>query len=479
MGRDCGRDVEGQGRERSSGGTLVAMDENGDRAKLRPGAETGTGAEEGPGAETGSGAGAGPVAGAAAGLGAAVGLGAAAGLGANPAGSAEAGRSAEARPGAGAGVSPARIRRKRRDRKRRPPAGSSPGTIVAPAGSPRPVIDMLGYDSERLVERPGVEVGEVKALSTGLRVTWINVTGFGDASVVETLARDFGLHRLAVEDVMNTNQRPKVEEYGGQVFIVFRAPEPTADAGTSHPVVMTEQISLFLLPGVVITFQEGRADCFEPVRDRVRRSVGRIRGVAADYLAYALLDAAIDAYFPIAEDFGDRAEELESASSTGFSAATASGIHRLRRDLSDIRRSVWPLRDLTNTLVRDVCPLITDETRLHFRDCYDHTVQLIDILENARETASSLLELSLSMASYRMNEVMKVLTIFSTVFMPLTFVVGVYGMNFRETSRWNMPELNWPFGYVMVMGLCAAIAAGMLLYFRRKGWLGGASGGAK
>jgi len=344
--------------------------------------------------------------------------------------------------------------------------------IVAPVGSPMPVIDVIAYTVDSFLEQPGASTKELKAIASRFAVTWINVTGLGDAAVIEELAKEFGLPRLAMEDVMSNHQRPKVEEYLGQMFMVFRAPEPTGDATVAHPVVATEQISLFLLPGIVLTFQEGRADCFEPVRHRLRRSVGRMRTLGADYLSYALLDAAIDGFFPIAEDFGDRAEELESGSMGGFNAARATGIHRLRRDLAEIRRSVWPLRDLTNTLLRDACPLITDDTRMHIRDCYDHTVQLIDILENTRETASSLLELSLSMASYRMNEVMKVLTVFSTIFMPLTFIVGVYGMNFHSTSRWNMPELDWPFGYVMVMGLCAAICIGMLIYFRRKGWIG-------
>jgi magnesium transporter len=299
-------------------------------------------------------------------------------------------------------------------------------------------------------------------------VVWINITGLGDATLISHIGEKFQLHRLALEDVVHPQQRPKVEPYGDHLFIVFRAPECLPPGSP----ISTEQISLFLLKNVVITFQEGREDCFNGVRERVRRSLGRIRRVGADYLMYSLLDAAIDGFFPLAEEIGEEIEALEESTSRRISMLTSRRIYRVKRELMSIRRAIWPLRELTNSLVRDEHPLIEQETRVHLRDCYDHCVRLMDIVENDRELATGLMEMHLAFASFRMNEVMKVLTLIATIFMPLTFIVGIYGMNFHpEQSPYNMPELNWKYGYFFALGLCVISAGGMLIYFRRRQWI--------
>jgi magnesium transporter len=231
-------------------------------------------------------------------------------------------------------------------------------------------------------------------------------------------------------------------------------------------------VSLFFGERYVVTFQEREGDCFEPVRNRIRRARGRLRENRPDYLAYALLDAVIDAYFPIVEAYGDRLEALEDRVLEEPTSDVVSEIHAVKRELSNIRRAVWPLRDVVNLLLREQHPLLREDTRLYLRDAYDHTIQLVELVESHREIASGLLDVYLSSVSNRMNEVMKVLTIIATIFIPLSFVAGLYGMNFdRQASAWNMPELSWDYGYPAALGVMLAIALGMLWFFRRKRWL--------
>ena len=292
-------------------------------------------------------------------------------------------------------------------------------------------------------------------------VVWVNVDGLGDAEAVRKIGELFGLHPLALEDVINVHQRPKVEPYEKYLFVVMQM----LLAGER---LETEQLSLFLGSNFVLTFQEQPGgDCFALIRDRIRKNHARIRGAGPDHLAYALLDAIVDSYFPVLERYGERLETVEQEVVIQPGRETVPRIHHIKRDLLLLRRAVWPMREAINSLLREDTPFIARETRTYLRDCYDHSVQIIDMLETDRETAFGLLETYLSSVSNRMNEIMKVLTIIATVFMPLTFIVGIYGMNFN-----HMPELNWPWGYPLVMGLMAVIAAGMLLYFRRKGWLG-------
>ncbi len=321
-------------------------------------------------------------------------------------------------------------------------------------------MHVMAYSPAEFVEQ---EIQSADAIAPFLGkwpVVWLNVDGLGDAEAIRKFGEIFGIHPLALEDVINVQQRPKVEPYEKYLFIVMQM----LLAGEK---LDTEQLSLFLGGDFVLTFQEQPGgDCFAPIRDRIRKNHGRIRATGPDYLAYSLLDAVVDYYFPVLERYGERLEDIEQEVVTQPARETLARIHNIKRDLLTLRRAVWPMREALNSLLRDDNPFIARETRTYLRDCYDHSVRIIDILETSRETAFGLLETYLSSVSNRMNEVIKVLTIITTIFMPLTFIAGVYGMNFA-----HMPEINWPWAYPAVLALMAAVAAAMLVYFRRKRWL--------
>jgi len=363
--------------------------------------------------------------------------------------------------------SPAPEKRRTVQRKRRTPPGASPGTLIADPAAVQPVVRLIGYGPDDLEER-GVAVGEdLRALTGRWPVTWINVDGLADLELIQSLGEMFGLHRLALEDVVNVHQRPKVEDYEDHAFIVTRMIH-----GELPPA--TEQVSLFLGGNFLLTFQERPGDCFDLVRDRIRRRRGHIRERGVDYLAYALLDAVIDGYFPVLEACGERLESLEDTVLDQPSAEHSVQIHDMKRDLLTLRRAIWPQREMINALARDTLAQVSDQTRVYLRDCYDHTVQLMDIVETYREIASGLVDVYLSSVSARMNEIMKLLTIIATIFIPLGFIAGLYGMNFdTRISPWNMPELSWRWGYPFALGLMAAVAIGLLLFFRKRGWIGG------
>jgi magnesium transporter len=270
-----------------------------------------------------------------------------------------------------------------------------------------------------------------------------------------------------MEDVLNLHQRPKAEEYKDHVFIVTQMYRTYADLGT-------EQVSIFLGEDFVLSFQEQAGDCLDPLRNRIRAGKGRIRGAGADYLCYAILDAVVDGYFPVLERYGETLEELEEQVITQARGDHISRLHEMKRDLLNTRRAIWPHREMINALIRDENPLFSDSTRMYLRDVYDHTIQLMDIVETYREIASGLVDVYISSVSAKLNEIMKVLTIIATIFIPLSFVASLYGMNFdRSASPWNMPELGWRFGYPLSLLLMGGIAVGLLFYFRRRGWLGG------
>lgn len=361
-----------------------------------------------------------------------------------------------------------RSRRKLPTSARAAPPGSAPGTLIAHPSATQPVIDVIGYGDESIEEREITDVHELKSLVGKAPVTWVNVNGLGNVDVIRKLGEIFGLHRLTLEDVINVHQRPKVEVFSDHTFIVTRM----IDRDRSPE---TEQVSMILGDGFLLTFQERRGDCFDLVRERIRRHRGIIRESKADYLAYALLDAVIDGYFPVLESFGERVEELENAVTADPRSVQAGDIHNLKRDLLLLRRAIWPQREMINGLTRSTSPFVSDQTEVYLRDCYDHAIQLMDILEIYREVASGLVDVYLSSLSARMNEVMKVLTIIATIFIPLSFIASVYGMNFdRSVSPWNMPELSWYLGYPFALGLMAVLAGGLLYHFRRKGWIGAA-----
>jgi magnesium transporter len=353
----------------------------------------------------------------------------------------------------------------RKRRKRWHPPGTPPGTLAAHAEADRePVrITLFLYDAARLEERT-LRPEEIASLSVPEGgVLWLNICGLSDPGVVRAVGERFGYHPLALEDVLNVPQRPKVERYEGNLLIILREvrhPEPP------------EQVSLFLGDRVVVSFQEHPGDAFDPIRERLRQAKGQIRALGADFLAYALCDAVIDAFFPTLEKLGDEVEELEERVIASPSPEKFHEIRRAKQRLLEVRRAVWPARDAMNELLREESLLIRPGTRPYLRDCYDHTVQLMDMVETFREMAAGLVEEYMSSMSNRMNEIMKVLTVIATIFIPMTFLVGVYGMNFNpQISPYNMPELGWRYGYPAVLLVMAVMAGGMLYYFRRKKWL--------
>ncbi len=356
----------------------------------------------------------------------------------------------------------------RRERKRRRVTiGASPGLVVADPNAPKPVIHVIAYGPDTVHEQAVTRPEELRALRGKWPVLWVDVNGLGDAAVLEALGTLFGLHKLALEDVINVHQRPKLERYADHAFLVARMPDLRDGA------FCTEQLSVFFGPDFVLSFQEREGDCFDPIRRRLHEGKGRIRGAGPDYLVYTLLDALVDAFYPVAESCSDRLDALEDEILQHSRPDTVTAIHTIRRDLLTVRRSLWPLREVVAALGRDTDTFVTAETRIYLRDCYDHVVELIDLVENYRDIGAGLMEVYLSVVSNRMNEIMKVLTIIATIFIPLTFISSIYGMNFdTHVSRWNMPELGWEYGYPAVMLVMLATAVALLLYFRRRGWLG-------
>lgn len=331
-------------------------------------------------------------------------------------------------------------------------------------GAPRPVITAFCYGPSGCVERRLDSSVEIPPLLTQNTIVWINVDGLGDTAVIRAIGDIFKVHPLALEDVVNTHQRPKVEPYTEHLFIVARE-------FILAERIETDQISMFVGKDYVVSFQERTGDCFNPVRERLRDEKSRIRSLGADYLAYALLDAAVDSYFPIVEQLGERLEELEPTILACPRELDVAKLHEIKRDLFTIRRAAWPLREAINSLIRDESGHFSGETRTFLRDCADHAIQIIDLVETDRELCSDLMDVYLWSVSHRLNEVMKVLTIISTIFIPLTFLAGVYGMNFHTDKPLNMPELSWGYGYIAFWIVSGLIAAGLLVMFWVLGWL--------
>ncbi|MBM4060305.1 MAG: magnesium/cobalt transporter CorA [Planctomycetes bacterium] len=350
---------------------------------------------------------------------------------------------------------------RRRERRRvLTPIGASPGTLQAPPASAPGALTAICYGPSHFEPARRVSVAELAELRHRAPVVWIDVTGFGDVATLRAVGDGFGLHRLSLEDVLNLQQRAKVEDFGDHLFLVLRMVDPT-DADE------TEQLGLFVGPGFVLTFQERPGDCFGLVRQRLQDPGGRLRRHGSDYLAYALLDAVVDAYFPVVEDLDERLERVEQGVLGGqLGAAAVPELHALRRRLLVLRRAIWPLREATSSLARGEAKHFSAQVHPYLRDVHDHVVQLLDLLESCRELASSLMDLHLSTLNHRLNEVMKLLTIISTIFIPLTFLVGIYGMNFD-----SMPELRQWWGYPACLLLIVVVAAGMLRWSRRRHWL--------
>lgn len=355
-------------------------------------------------------------------------------------------------------------------KKRSKKAGLPPGTLVYVGEKQVEAVKIsyLDYNEENFQEKQVSNIEECFPFKTTPTVTWINIDGLRDVEIIEKLGKQFELHPLILEDVLHTEQRPKYEDFDKYIFVVLRM----LRYNEQIQAVESEQVSLILGTNFVISFQERVGDVFEPIRQRLRNAKGRIRKMGSDYLAYALLDAIVDSYFAILEKFGERIESMEEKLVADPTEKTLQLIHNMKREMISMRKSIWPLREVISGVQRIESSLIKESTEIYLRDVYDHTIQIIDTIESFRDMVSGMLDIYLSSISNKMNEVMKVLTIIATIFIPLTFIAGIYGMNFNsEKSPWNMPELNWYWGYPAVWLVMAVVAVIMLIYFRRKKWL--------
>jgi len=354
---------------------------------------------------------------------------------------------------------------KRRSQK----SGLAPGTLVhiGEQKTEKMLIALIEYDEAAYEMRELDALRECLPYKDKPSVTWLNIEGLHEVQAIEDVSSCFGLHPLTMEDILNTEQRPKVELFDKYIFFVIKM----ISYDSHKRKLIMEQVSLILSGNTVITFQERGGDVFDPVRNRIRNNKGLIRKAGADFLAYALLDAIVDEYFGILEKIGDDIEQAEELLLVKPATETLQQIHTLKREIISLRKSVWPLREIINRLEHDSTEMISQNTRIYLRDLYDHTIQVIDGVETYRDMISGMLDIYLSSVSNRMNEVMKVLAIFASLFIPLTFIAGLYGMNFNTgASPFNMPELNWYLGYPFALGLMAATALAMLIYFKRKNW---------
>ncbi len=341
--------------------------------------------------------------------------------------------------------------------------GLPPGTLRYTGGRSGPVtVTVIDYDEEHFDEQQVDDVEACFPYAETDSVTWINVDGVHQVDTVEKIGQQFGLHPLVMEDILNVGQRPKLEDYEDYLYIVLKmlSYDPVEQE------VRAEQVSLILGPSFVISFQEKKGDIFDPVRERIRNAKGRIRKMDADYLVYALMDTVVDRYFLILEQIGSDIEGIEEELLEEPTPETLQATQALKRDVIFLRKTVWPLREVVGGIERRGSSLIHEQTSIYFRDVYDHTIQVIDAIETYRDMISGMLDVYLSSVSNRMNEVMKVLTVIATIFIPLTFIAGIYGMNFA-----HMPELGWRWSYPLVWLVMAGVAVAMLLYFRRKEWL--------
>ncbi len=349
-----------------------------------------------------------------------------------------------------------------------PEPGSPPGTLIIDEDASIPNIFLIDYNAE---EALGIQLGTPEDCIPYLdsqSVSWVDVQGLGSEDVLKRLGNVFSLHELVLEDIVNIPQRPKVESFEDQELIILHM-VTSRDDGIGF---YDEQVSLILGKNYILTVQEEpETDVFEPVRQRIHRNRGVIRSQKSDYLAYALIDAIVDGFFPVLEDYGERLEDLQDEVVENPTRQTLDKIHKIKRELLLLRRAIWPQRDAISSLIREESPLINKEVRVFLRDCYDHTVQVMDMVETYRELAANLMDIYLSSLSNSTNEIMRFLTVISTVFIPLTFVSGVYGMNFDTDIPGNMPELKMPLGYPLFWVLITSISGGLLFFFWKKGWL--------
>lgn len=343
-------------------------------------------------------------------------------------------------------------------------AGLGPGTFmhIGAEKTDQTAIDIISYNTAVSNAHTSGNADEILGMTDRSSINWINVSGLAHTGTISTICAHFGLHPLTTEDILNTGQRPKIEDHGDYIFATLKMLYPDE----SDSMILYEQVSLVLGENYVITFQEGGRDVFDPIRERIRTSRGRIRSLGSDYLAYSLLDAIVDQYYVVLEKMGEHLEETEEQLVSDPTSDTLRSINSLKTEMLFLRRSVWPLRDVIAFLERGDSRFLNEATSLYFKDVYDHTIQVIDTVELYRDIISGMIDIYLSSLSNRMNEVMKVLTTFATIFIPLTFIVGIYGMNFEY-----MPELKWMWGYPVLWVFMVSVVASMVFYFRKRRWL--------
>ena len=349
--------------------------------------------------------------------------------------------------------------------KRYHPPGTAPGTLIPSTVGKGFKISLIDYSENNFQEVSLATTDLCKEYLSRPSITWIHIQGHVAPEALRNLGNVFGLHPLALEDVLNIGQRPKAETYDDQLFVIMSL--PTIHDGN----ISVEQVSFFHGDNFVISIHQGESDPFEEVRKRLRIAGSNIRKRAADFLLYSLLDIVIDTGFPVLENFGELIEDMEEELLEIPTTATLRHLHLYKRELLLLRRMLWPQREALNTIMRSENNLITDDTRLYLRDCYDHTIHIMDLLESFRDMTTGMLDVYLSSTSNRMNETMRILTVIATIFIPLTFIAGIYGMNFKnDQSPWSMPELGWYYGYPIVWVVMIIVAGGLLYYFKRKGW---------
>ncbi|PIR20926.1 MAG: magnesium and cobalt transport protein CorA [Deltaproteobacteria bacterium CG11_big_fil_rev_8_21_14_0_20_47_16] len=345
-------------------------------------------------------------------------------------------------------------------KKHRPPAGAIPGTLAISEIAQPTRIHIMQFNDASLIEQE-VTVSDVPKFLSDKTITWIDVHGLKDESVLRQLADQFSIHPLALEDVVHTPQRPKTETYDNHLFVITRM-----IFMNGAPTASTEQLSVFIGQNYVLSFQGHSTGTLNPVRDRIQTGKGSIRKAGADYVGYAILDTVIDKYYPVLEQYGEQLESTERQTIENPTNKTLQQIYRIKRELLDVRRSVWPQRDVMSSLIREETPFISRSVKVYLRDCYDHIIQLMDVVDTYREMSSNLMDIYLTTLSNKTNEVMKVLTIMASIFIPLTFIVGIYGMNFEY-----MPELTWKWGYPAVWAVMLTVAGLLLHNFKHRGWL--------
>ncbi len=350
--------------------------------------------------------------------------------------------------------------------------GKPPGTLIFLGDKKieRQEINLIEYNETVLNEAQDTQFDNLKnkiVLETDNLTNWINIIGLHGIENVEKVGALFDLHPLTLEDILNTDQRPKLEEYQNYIFIVVKS----IDYDKNLSEIIVDQLSLVLGKGYLVTFEEQKTSTFNDLRERIRTKKGKIVSLGADYLAYSIIDTVVDNYFTVLERIGEEIEDLEEELVFNPKAETVQSIHQYKREMIALRKSVWPLREVISRLMREDSEYIDEKTIVYLRDVYDHTIQVIDTIETYRDLLSGMLDIYLSSVSNRMNEIMKLLTLIGTIFIPLTFITGLYGMNFDRSYPLNMPELGWSFGYLYVWVIMLSVVAIMLYYFKRKRWI--------